>query len=71
MDVVELLIHTEEEGIAYHIQHETFDLDVKDPILADMIAEAKLLLEEINTYISDKVEEIRENSDDNCDCNGV
>lgn len=70
MDILELQIHTEEEGIGFHIQHETFDVnDLKDVILADMIAEAKLLLDEINTYINDKIEELREDSDeDDCDC---
>ena len=71
MDVIELQIHTEEDGIGYNIEKETFKIDdILDTHLADMISEAKLLLDEINCYINEKIQEIKERNGDNCDCNG-
>lgn len=71
MTTLELQIHTEEEGIGYNIEKETFKIDdILDTHLADMLSEAKSLLDEINRYMNDKSEEIRERNDDSCDCNG-
>lgn len=71
MDIIELQIHTEEDGIGYHLEWETFKIDnVIDSTLADMLAEAKSLLDEINRYMNEKIEEIKKLNDDKCDCDG-
>ena len=68
MKVVDLQVFTEEEGIGYHIHNSTFVVDlVEDVKLADMIEEAKTLLDTIDTYMNEKIEEIREDNEDDCD----
>ena len=71
MDIIELQIHIEEDGIGFNLERETFKIDdLIDSTLADMLAEAKSLLDEINRYMNEKIEEIKELNDDNCDCDG-
>ena len=69
MDIVELQILVEEDGIGFSLDNELIDIDsIEDVELADMMYEAKLLLDAINTYINEKVEEIREDNEEDCDC---
>jgi len=71
MNIIELQTIIDEEGIGSTIDKSLINSDdIDDVVLADMIAEAKLLLDEITTYVSEKIEQCEEvlekDSDDYC-----